>query len=58
MGSKVRIEFKKRNLMIVNNKTETPIITNNKMIIELAEEFIKDEAEKPGMYDKINYIRL
>ena len=42
----------------MNDKTELLIIINNKMIMKLVEEFIKDKAEKPGTYDKINYVRL
>ena len=50
-NEQVRIELKKRNLMVVNDKTETPIITNNKTIMKLTEEFIKDKAEKLRTYN-------
>jgi len=46
-----------RKLEIVNPINEYPFITENKMIIDFVEQYIKESNLKVEVFDQINHVR-
>ena len=51
-------ELKTRDLEIINRKGDLLKITVSKMILEMAEEYIKQNKKEAKHYDQINHMRL
>ena len=50
--------FTKRKITIVNHKNPMPKISENKTIMNMAQEFIKEKKINENAQDEINYIQL